>query len=546
MGGSVWNQPDVVKSILSDPLHFRNRSVQKTWEAIRIPLPPGSDIRSSGQASSAGSGLRDPGERLRVEIRHRMRREGLVIEPRARALNRSWVDVESNLMERTVQLFQDREYLKKNNPLTRHVILRKRKTLEDMGVLKRIGVNIHPDPEVGADKYAAGGDYLSLDRSESGSALSVPQSFADAYEHAEAFCKSLGKRAKASGFIKTILTRRLCSSVRAGLTTARSILAKGEGTSEGEGSALWDEGEYLLLMEEYDGELKAGAGPRNGRKDAQGQESIFCDMSEEEKDSLRSMVRILEDLESRVEDVKLQAVKFFLGKHKVPLEDRGVKKTWAEHGCIVFSQYYDTAKWTAEAVAQDSTLRDYKIALYAGQGRSRLFENGEWKIACRAEIKAGVETGEIRLVFATDAACEGLNLQRLGCLINVDMPWNPSRLEQRIGRIRRIGQTRDSVDVCNLFYDKTVEKDVFNELSRRMKENVEILGGLPDTMWADWIEDGRKFEDEIEGHLTRVRDNASAFDLASEEDYDHDTDDWSGQAKVIRPEDIQAVLKTPW
>ena len=49
---------------------------------------------------------------------------------------------------------------------------------------------------------------------------------------------------------------------------------------------------------------------------------------------------------------------------------------------------------------------------------------------------------DIRIMVATDAACEGLNLQTLGTLINVDLPWNPTRLEQRIGRIKRFGQTR--------------------------------------------------------------------------------------------------------
>jgi superfamily II DNA/RNA helicase len=47
---------------------------------------------------------------------------------------------------------------------------------------------------------------------------------------------------------------------------------------------------------------------------------------------------------------------------------------------------------------------------------------------------------------ATDAACEGLNLQTLGTLINVDLPWNPSRLEQRLGRIKRFGRARRTVD----------------------------------------------------------------------------------------------------
>jgi superfamily II DNA/RNA helicase len=51
-----------------------------------------------------------------------------------------------------------------------------------------------------------------------------------------------------------------------------------------------------------------------------------------------------------------------------------------------------------------------------------------------------VRAREIRILVGTDAASEGLNLQRLGTLINLDLPWNPTRLEQRKGRIQRIGQ----------------------------------------------------------------------------------------------------------
>lgn len=54
---------------------------------------------------------------------------------------------------------------------------------------------------------------------------------------------------------------------------------------------------------------------------------------------------------------------------------------------------------------------------------------------------------EIRIMAATDAACQGLNLQTLGTLINVNLPWNPTRLEQRIGRIKRFGQVREKVDM---------------------------------------------------------------------------------------------------
>ena len=79
------------------------------------------------------------------------------------------------------------------------------------------------------------------------------------------------------------------------------------------------------------------------------------------------------------------------------------------------------------------------------------------RTAAREQIKRRIQDGEIRLVCATDAACEGLNLQRLGAQVNIDLPWNPSRLEQRKGRVQRIGQVRDDVHVLNLRYAGTVE-----------------------------------------------------------------------------------------
>lgn len=91
--------------------------------------------------------------------------------------------------------------------------------------------------------------------------------------------------------------------------------------------------------------------------------------------------------------------------------------------------------------------------------------------------------------MATDAACEGLNLQTLGTLINIDLPWNPSRLEQRIGRIKRFGQRRDRVDMLNLVYHgsekPTVDEKVYAKLSARMKDRYDIFGTLPDVIEDD-------------------------------------------------------------
>lgn len=91
--------------------------------------------------------------------------------------------------------------------------------------------------------------------------------------------------------------------------------------------------------------------------------------------------------------------------------------------------------------------------------------------------------------MATDAACEGLNLQTLGTLINIDLPWNPSRLDQRIGRIKRFGQRRDRVDMLNLVYHgsekPTVDEKVYAKLSARMKDRYDIFGTLPDVIEDD-------------------------------------------------------------
>lgn len=67
--------------------------------------------------------------------------------------------------------------------------------------------------------------------------------------------------------------------------------------------------------------------------------------------------------------------------------------------------------------------------MYAGAGKSGIFKGDAFASVDRENIKKALKKRDIRLVVATDAACEGLNLQTLGTLINVDLLWNPSRLE---------------------------------------------------------------------------------------------------------------------
>ena len=90
---------------------------------------------------------------------------------------------------------------------------------------------------------------------------------------------------------------------------------------------------------------------------------------------------------------------------------------------------------------------------------------GDFERHQRDALKDAVRRGGVRLLLGTDAASEGLNLQRLGTLINLGLPWNPSRLEQRKGRIQRIGQVRSEVDIYNMRYANSVEDRVRQLLS---------------------------------------------------------------------------------
>ena len=73
------------------------------------------------------------------------------------------------------------------------------------------------------------------------------------------------------------------------------------------------------------------------------------------------------------------------------------------------------------------------------------------------------------MLLCSDSAAEGRNFQFCGALVNYDMPWNPMRVEQRIGRIDRIGQRNPNIQIVNLHYANTVEADVYQDAGDRIK-----------------------------------------------------------------------------
>lgn len=142
---------------------------------------------------------------------------------------------------------------------------------------------------------------------------------------------------------------------------------------------------------------------------------------------------------------------------------------------LVFTQYTDTMDFLREQLRQ---AYGGQVACYSGRG-GEWWDGTTWVPITKEELKNAFRDGErVKILLATDAASEGLNLQTCGVLINYDMPWNPMRVEQRIGRIDRIGQRYDVVWVRNYFYKETVEARVYQALADRISWFQDVVGPL--------------------------------------------------------------------
>lgn len=89
--------------------------------------------------------------------------------------------------------------------------------------------------------------------------------------------------------------------------------------------------------------------------------------------------------------------------------------------------------------------------------------------------------GKVQVLIATEAGGEGINLQFCNHIINYDLPWNPMRLEQRIGRIHRLGQERD-VHIYNMATKHTVEEHILKLLYDKIQLFENVVGELDDIL----------------------------------------------------------------
>ncbi len=142
---------------------------------------------------------------------------------------------------------------------------------------------------------------------------------------------------------------------------------------------------------------------------------------------------------------------------------------------VVFSQYTDTMDHLRDHLKD---VYGAQVACYSGRG-GEVWDGSVWKRVSKEEVKASFKKGdEIKILIGTDAMSEGLNLQTCGVLFNFDLSWNPMRVEQRIGRIDRIGQKHEVVWVRNYFYEQSVEAQVYRRLESRINWFEAVVGQL--------------------------------------------------------------------
>ncbi len=374
--------------------------------------------------------------------------------------------------------------LREVNPFTQWVIRRSRERLEAEGKLVRIEMIPFGD----------------------GQPILCSHSMIQAFELAEDFARALHGRVRVGGFIKTLLQRRVGSSLEAGLKTTRKMLAGQP--------------------------LHGGPDTDEGPDD---DAAALYPLTPDEKDCLRRLEEHLMRHLEREDDPKFDRV-------AAVLEQDFEGRTWRERGVLIFSQFYDSAFALAGYLVQHC---NDPIGLYAGSGASKLFHEGQVHSIQRELLKEMVTHDRLHLLIGTDAASTGLNLQKLGCLINLDLPWNPTLLEQRKGRVQR-GTLAKRIPFYNMRYDQGAELKLFQTLSARLRHITAIFGAIPDFIIDQWVTDmleNREWDDNT--ILTLISDRQKNPFTIKETTESLDAD-WDNTAEVLNQADTRHCLMEGW
>lgn len=480
---SPWFRPSHCLEIATGDAAVPTNDVREGWQYVRDPLP---------------SRYEDPAfDRIRRSLdagdtRWQFNPESL--EKLSPAIRR--VQLQNGLLPNYGENF---------NPLLRCIVRRTRTYLES---------TINP---------ATGGYFLpkvtvKLFGEEEEGGLVLGGYLREAYQEAEAFSLLLQQRVKGAGFFKTLLLRRLGSSMEAGRRTITKLLGE-------EPDAPDDEDEDDA---EEEAPVQVGRPPQGI--------SDFKNFTAAEITSLRRCLDLLK--QGGNNDPKLEALIGYLrGTHP------GVTRGWLDLGCILFSQYYDTVRWIGDEMAKRAEFAGMDIGLYAGSNRSGLWREGKFQRCDRNILKDRVRVGDLKLLLGTDAASEGLNLQRLGTLINIDLPWNPTRLEQRKGRIQRIGQARTEIWIANLRYRDSVEDRVHQVLADRLEAIHDLFGQIPDTLEDVWVQIALNDEQAANQLIDRTKATRNPFDAKYSKVEDAD---WETCASVLNAVSMKELLSRGW
>lgn len=184
-------------------------------------------------------------------------------------------------------------------------------------------------------------------------------------------------------------------------------------------------------------------------------------------------------------------------------------KTSPHQKLVIFTEHRDTLNYLADRITKFLGRSEAVVIIHGGIGR-------EERLKVQESFK---HDPEVQVLLATDAAGEGINLQRAHLMVNYDLPWNPNRLEQRFGRIHRIGQT----EVChlwNLVAEETREGDVYRKLLEKLEQARQALGGQVFDVLGRLQFEGKSLRDllieairhgekpEVKAFLTTVLDTA--------------------------------------
>ena len=151
---------------------------------------------------------------------------------------------------------------------------------------------------------------------------------------------------------------------------------------------------------------------------------------------------------------------------------------------VLFTEHRDTLNYLHSRITTLLGRQEAVVIIHGGMGR-------EERMKAQELFR---HDPEVQVLLATDAAGEGINLQRAHLMVNYDLPWNPNRIEQRFGRIHRIGQT----EVChlwNLVADETREGDVYRKLLEKLEQARQALGGQVFKVLGELLFDGKPLRD---------------------------------------------------